>query len=425
MNKKIFSGLLAAIVLLAGGCDDGSNQMSPYQQAAPVSTVTLQKEKIVSSVRLPGRTVAYKVAEIRPQVSGVIMARTFKEGGIVKEGQQLYQIDPALYRAAYESAKADLQRARANVQAVQAREKRYGELVELDAVSKQEYDDIKAELAQARADIAVAEANLARAKINLDYTKVYSPISGRIGKSVVTEGALVTANQAEALARVTQLDPIYVDMSQSSAELMRIRNQLGEGEEKLAVTLELEGGKPYGHEGVLQFSEVTVDATTGSVQLRALFPNPERVLLPGLFVQADVVLGEEEVLLVPQKAAIRDAKGQLSVWVVGADNTVHPVTIQTVREYGDKWIVASGLEEGETIVTEGFQRLQPGAQVMATDPSAEQQALRQMGEAVEDEGAAAGQAASGQSTAPQSPEPVSAPGGVDDEAASAITDEVE
>lgn len=398
----------AAVVLLSfllGGCGDSDAQQAPQGQAPAVTVETLALQSITHEEELPGRTSAFKVAEIRPQVSGVIMERSFTEGGYVTEGQQLYQIDPALYRAAYESARADLQRARANVQAVQAKERRYAELVEIDAVSRQEYDDIKASLAQARADIAVAEANVTTAKVNLDYTKVYSPIDGRIGKSSVTEGALVTANQAEVLAKVTQLDPIYVDMQQSSTELMRIRGELGE-EENLPVHLLLEGGKRYPHEGTLQFSEVTVDATTGSVQLRALFPNPEGVLLPGLFVQAQVVLGEEEVLLVPQKAAIRNPDGQLNVWLLAADNTVSPVPIETVREYEDMWIVAGGVKAGDTIVTEGFQKIQPGVNVTPTGGSAtqEQQNIRQAGEAAEDEGTAQGQTASGQPAAPAMPE---------------------
>lgn len=416
MNKKILSVLLLMTALSVSGCDNGNGGEQQQNQAVPVSAVTLQQETVVRSVKLPGRTTAYKVAEIRPQVSGVIMKRTFEEGGVVREGQQLYQIDPAIYSAAYESARADLQRARANVQAVQAREKRYAELVEIDAVSKQEYDDIKASLAQARADIAVAEANVATAKVNLDYTKVYSPISGRIGKSSVTEGALVTANQPEVLARVTQLDPIYVDMNQSSTELMRIRAELGGEERNLPVKLALEGGREYAHEGELQFSEVTVDATTGAVQLRALFPNADNVLLPGLFVQATVVLGEEQAILVPQRAATRDQNGQLSVWVVGADEAVNPVPIQVSREYGDKWIVTSGVQAGDTIVTEGFQKIRPGAQVSLTDPSAaaERQAIRQAADEVEVEGSPEEQAAA--------PEPV--PADADDEAA-AVTDQQE
>lgn len=356
-------------LLLLAGCGDGEAQQAPQSQPVAVSTITLEPQPVTYSERLPGRVTAYKVAEIRPQVSGVIMKRYFTEGSMVKEGQQLYQIDPALYEAAYNSAKADVQRAKANVKSVQAREKRYAELVAIDAVSKQEYDDIKAALTQARADVAVAEAQLATAKINLDYTKVYSPISGRIGKSTVTEGALVTAGQPEALTRVTQLDPTYVDMTQSSADLLRIRNQMGGEMPELPVTLALEGGQPYEHQGKLQFSDVTVEETTGSVQLRALFPNPEGILLPGMFVQAEVQLKEREEILVPQKATIRDRDGNLTVWVMGADNTANPAPIQVSREYKDQWIVTSGVKEGDALIIEGYQRLRPGAPVSAAAPA--------------------------------------------------------
>lgn len=383
-STSVVAALCASLLLSACGEADGQ-QEGAGGQALPVSAKTLAMETVVHSEQLPGRTTAFKVAEIRPQVSGVIMERSFVEGGEVKEGQQLYQIDPAIYRANYESALADLQRARANVKSVQAKEERYAELVEIDAVSRQEYDDIEAELATARADIAVAQANVKTAKVNLDYTKVYSPISGRIGKSAVTEGALVTANQAELLARVTQLDPIYVDMNQSSTDLMRIRNELGE-EQDVPVTLVLDNGDEYAHEGTLQFSEVTVDATTGTVQLRALFPNPDRVLLPGLFVQAFVQLGKQEHILVPQKAAIRDKDGNLSVWVIGADSTVNPRVIQVSKEYKDQWIVTSGVNAGEQIVTEGFQKIQPGMKVQPTpaSPNAEQAAIQQAGEQMEE-----------------------------------------
>lgn len=333
--------------------------------AVAVTSLTLQEATIELNERLPGRTSAYKVAEIRPQVSGIIIERSFVEGGNVEQGQQLYQIDPATYEAAYESAKADLQRANANVKSVRSRAKRYAELVEIQAVSQQEYDDIKASLAQAEADIAVAQANVTQAKINLDYTKVYAPISGRIGKSAVTEGALVTANQQQSLTKITQLDPIYVDMTQSSTELIGLRRQMG-GMEEMPVTLRLEDGSLYEQQGALQFSDITVDETTGSVQLRALFPNPDRLLLPGMFVSTSVHLGEQRALLVPQKAAIRDAEGGLSVWVIGDDNTVNPRPITAQSAYLDQWVVADGVQSGEMVVLEGFQKIQPGVTVAPT-----------------------------------------------------------
>jgi membrane fusion protein, multidrug efflux system len=367
MHKKILV-IGVVVVLAAGGYlllrgnsgEDGQNAAAP--QPVDVAVVTLRPQQVRFSQVLPGRTTAYKVAEIRPQVSGIIIERSFTEGDNVTEGQQLYQIDPAPYQAAYESARAALQRAEANVRSVQSRSRRYAELVEVDAVSRQEYDDIRAELAQARADVAVASADVTQAKINLDYTKVYSPISGRIGKSAVTEGALVTANQSAILTKVTQLDPIYVDMTQSSTELMQLRQQMGDVN-RLPVRLKIENNVEYEHSGHLQFSDITVDESTGSVQLRALFPNPELVLLPGLFVRSELTIAQQEALLIPQQAAIRDAQGNLSAWVVGADDTVNPRPINVLRAYEDKWVISDGLEAGDVVVTEGFQKIQPGVAV--------------------------------------------------------------
>jgi membrane fusion protein (multidrug efflux system) len=372
MRKKtiIIAALAVAAVGLyfafSGKPNVAANAQPP---AVAVSAIKIAPSTIDQTENLPGRVNAYKVSEVRPQINGIILKRNFVEGSMVKEGEQLYQIDPALYNAAYESAKADLQRANANAKSVTAKESRYSELVRIGAVSRQEFDDIRASLAQAQADIAVAKANLATAKINLDYTKVYAPISGHIGKSSVTEGALVTANQAQILTQVTQLDPIYVDMTQSASELMRIRGELGKKKEH-TVTITLDNGETYGQKGILQFSDVNVDETTGSVQMRALFPNPDGILLPGMFVQAALKLDEQEVILIPQKAAIRDKDGGVSAWVIGADNKVTPVPIQTSGEYKDQWIVTSGLKTGDAVVTEGFQKIRPGAVVEATFPAA-------------------------------------------------------
>lgn len=389
MHKKIL--LLGLLILVAAGAyfflrgnDGGAQQQATGQHGVSVSVVTLKLQNVDFTETLPGRTSAYKVAEIRPQVSGIIVERSFTEGDTVEAGQQLYQIDPAPYQAAYESARAELLRAEANAKSVQSRSKRYAQLVEVDAVSKQEYDDIKAELAQAQADIAVAKAQVTQAKINLDYTKVYSPISGGIGKSAVTEGALVTANQAAVLTKVTQLDPIYVDMTQSSTEMMQLRNQMGEMTQAPTVTLRVENGMEYGQVGQLQFSDITVEESTGSVQLRALFPNPDRVLLPGLFVRAQVNMGTQAVLLIPQQAAIRDADGNLSAWVVGNDNTVNPRPISVLRAYEGQWVVQSGLEAGEKVVTEGFQKITPGANVSPVPQAqAEEQEQEKVLEAAE------------------------------------------
>lgn len=372
MRKKTI--IIAALAVAAAGLyfifSGKPNAATGAQpQAIAVSAIKIAPSVIDQTENLPGRINAYKVSEVRPQINGIILKRNFVEGSMVKEGEQLYQIDPALYNATYESAKADLQRANANAKSVTAKESRYSELVRIGAVSKQEFDDIRASLAQAQADIAVAKANLATAKINLDYTKVYAPISGHIGKSSVTEGALVTANQAQILTQVTQLDPIYVDMTQSATELMRIRSEFGKQKEH-TVTITLDNGETYNQKGVLQFSDVNVDETTGSVQMRALFPNPDGILLPGMFVQAALKLGEHEAILIPQKAAIRDKDGGLNAWVIGADDTVNPMPIETSGEYKDQWIVTKGLKTGDVIVTEGFQKIKPGAKVEAAFPDA-------------------------------------------------------
>lgn len=331
--------------------------------AVPVEVLTLKEQLVAIDEELPGRTVAAEVAEIRPQVTGIITERLFVEGSAVEAGEQLYQIDPAPYEAAYRRAEADLQKARANLASVEAKAKRYEELVKIDAISKQEYDDVAASLAQAKADIAIAQAAVATSKINLDYTKVYAPISGRIGKSLVTKGALVTANQSEQLTRVTRLDPIYVDVVQPVSKLMEMRRHLN-SQARLSVELIFEGQQEaYPHKGELQFADVTVDSTTDSVQLRALFPNPDNLLLPGMFVRTRVVLSEVSGFLVPQRATMRDPAGNLTVWTVDAENSVSLRTITAVRAVGDAWLVQAGISEGEQVVVKGIQKLAPGARV--------------------------------------------------------------
>ncbi len=332
---------------------------------APVDVMAIEVQQINLFEELPGRVTAAKVAQIRPQVSGIITKRLFREGSDVTAGQQLYQIDAAPYKAAYNSAKASWQKAQANLKSAQVNADRYKELSKTNLVSKQQYDNILVALEQAKADVAVAEATIEAAEIDLNYTKVYAPISGRIGKSFVTEGALVTANQAQALTRVTQLDPIYVDLTQSSANLMRMREQQGnDNSQGLAVNLNVEGqGAPYPHQGTLQFSDITVDETTGSVTLRALMPNPDQTLLPGLFVRARIELGSKQAILVPQRAAVRGVNGDLSVWKVGPDNTVNPTPITTEGARENTWVISGGLQKGDVIVVAGFQRIFPGATV--------------------------------------------------------------
>jgi membrane fusion protein (multidrug efflux system) len=338
-----------------------------------VSVVTMKTEPVVLTKDLPGRTSAVRVAEIRPQVSGIITRRFFVEGSMVKQGQQLYQIDPAPFLAAYNSARANLKKAEANVKSVEAKSSRYGELVKIGGISKQEFDDANASLAQAHADVAIAKAEVSTAKINLDYTKVMAPISGRIGQSKVTEGALVNANQSEPLAVVQQLDFIYVDVSQSSAELMQLRKIREEHKDKnsgdpAATVHLLVDGKPVGEPGKLKFSDVTVNQTTGTVLLRLLFRNAAHEILPGMFVHARLEQWkDEQAILVSQKSVTRQADGSVSVWVVGTDGKVNsrPITVSEI--VGDKWIVSSGLKAGEKVVLEGIMKIRPGMAVKGVE----------------------------------------------------------
>lgn len=366
---------ITAVVLLIGiGCymlwpshSQGQNGNASDRAPPPPEVIvqTIQPGNIDLFQDLPGRTQAFKVAEIRPQVSGIIIKRLFEEGSDVEEGQQLYQIDPASYQAAYDSAIANLEKAEANIKSTQAKQARYAELVKVGGVSKQEYDDIVATLAQSQADVSIATAAVATAKINLDYTRVFSPISGRIGKSSVTEGALVTANQANPLAVVQQLDKIHVDVTQSISDLRKMRKTFGESATQLSATLTIEGEtEPYSEKGLLQFADVTVDQGTGTVQLRILFENPKTDLLPGMFVKARVTQGQAEAaILAPQKAVTRNANGSTTVWLVGMDNkvNVHPVTVARVVD--DQWLISSGLNAGDRIVVEGLPKISPDALV--------------------------------------------------------------
>ena len=341
-------------------------------QAGPpveVAVYTVKPQEVVFTKDLAGRTSAYQVAEIRPQVTGIILKRMFTQGSIVKKGQQLYQIDPSTYKAAYESAAASLVRAQADVKAVEPKLARYSRLVEMGGVSRQVYDDTVAALAQAKADVAVAKANLAAAKINLDYTKVFSPISGRIGKSSVTEGALVTANQITALAVVQNLDQIYVDVNQSSEELLALKKGLTNPEEHSMVRLFIgKDGTPYDLEGKLLFSDATVDQSTGMVQLRVLFPNPDNDLLPGLFVRARVEQSRrEKAIVVPQQSVVRNADGSVFVWVVDKENIVKHRNITVLQAIKDQWLVSSGLAPGDRVVVAGLQKISNQAKVTTVE----------------------------------------------------------
>lgn len=370
MNSKLIA-VIAILVVAAGvgfyffkGSSKAAQQAQQGGQRPPteVTVHTVKQGDITITKDLSGRTSAYQTAEIRPQVSGIVTERLFSEGSLVRKGQQLYQIDAAPYQAAYESAVANLASAEASLSAAQPKAERYTELVKTGGVSKQDYEAAVSAYAQANASVAQAKAAITTAKINLDYTKVFSPISGRIGKSSVTEGALVTANQAVSLATVQNLEKIYVDVSQSTADAVKLRKQFsGTAEAELTI----EGSTDvYGHKGKIQFSDVTVDQTTGTVQLRVLFPNPEGELLPGLFVKARVAQSTQAgAITVPQQAVSRNADGSVTVWAVGKDNVVNVRPIKVSKPVGDKWLVTEGLAEGDRVVTAGLQKIAPGAVV--------------------------------------------------------------
>jgi membrane fusion protein (multidrug efflux system) len=330
----------------------------------------IKPEKVSLTTELSGRTVPHLTAEVRPQVSGIIKKRLFTEGSDVKAGQVLYQIDPATYQAAFASAKAGQARVEASLVSVRLTEGRYRDLVKIKAVSQQDYDNAFATLKQAEADLAFAKAAVETARINLAYTRVTAPISGRIGRSTVTEGALVTANQPAALATIQQLDSMYVDVTQSTTELLKLKQNLANGIMKKSasaqVKLLLEDGSKYPLPGTLKFSEVTVDQSTGSVTLRAVFPNPKQILLPGMFVRAILEEGvDAQAILVPQRGVTRTPKGDALVMTVGAEEKVEPRTIKVVRTVGDSWLVSEGLKAGDRVILEGLQKARPGTPVKA------------------------------------------------------------
>lgn len=352
------------VVVLSGSGDDAANAKKPPLE---VSVLTLQLTSMSDRQSLPGRVVPFRQSDVRPQVDGVIMERMFEEGEKVTKGQQLYKIDDARYKALLNSAQADLASANAAVHSVAARLKRYEQLLPVNAVSKQEYDDVKAEYDRAQAAILVAQAAVDLAQVNVDYTKVYAPITGQIGRSFVTEGALVTANQAQSLAIITQLDPIYVDMQQSGSgsEVTDLRRRMRD-QHMIPVRLVLEGQsgeEHYKQEGVLKFSEVTVDETAASIAIRALFPNEEGTLLPGMFVRAVMDFGTTDALLVPQRATTVTPDGRMKVWVVDDENKVHQRFITATRAHENSWVATDGLSAGERVIVEGYQKTADGAQV--------------------------------------------------------------
>jgi membrane fusion protein (multidrug efflux system) len=392
---------LAPLLLLAGlaACDDqGGGQARAQEKTAErppptVSVVEVRPQPVPITVDLPGRTSAFQTAEVRPQVNGVIRERLFKEGEEVKAGQQLYQIDPAPYEADLASAKASLSRAQAAVTSAQATVNRYRPLARAQAVSQQELDNAVATLRQAQADVESGRAAIRTAEINLQYTKVNAPIGGRTSRSSVTAGALVTANQTTALVSITQLDPIYVDMTQPSSTLLRLRRDMADGRLQQAkpgeaeVKLTLEDGTQYGTTGRLQFSEVIVDPGTSSVTLRALFPNPDGALMPGLFVHGMIQAGvNQNGILVPQQGVTRNQRSQAVAMVVKPDGVVEQRIVTTGQSIGDQWMITDGLQAGDRVVVEGVQRAAPGVKVQAEVVTAEQLRQRNIRQTAERQG---------------------------------------
>ena len=361
---------LAAASLLAA-CSGGAAPQGPAAQA--VTVVTLKAEPVTLTRELPARINPHLIAEVRPQVSGIIEKRLFTEGGEVKAGQGLYQLDDSTYQAQFASAKASLARAEATLNSARLNATRSAGLAKVDAVSQQDYENATAALLQAEADVKLAQASVRSSGIQLGYARIIAPISGRIGKSSVTQGALVTANQAEALATVQQLDPVYVDATASSSELLALRRELAAGTltsavRTVPVTIVLEDGARYSHGGKLTFADVTVDPTTGTFLLRVLAPNPDHLLLPGMYVRAVFSIGtREDGVLVPQQAIARDPKGHTTALVVGKDGKVELRQVQVSRTVGDKWLVDSGLGAGDRVIVERLQKVRPGSPVQATE----------------------------------------------------------
>ncbi|WP_305080563.1 MULTISPECIES: efflux RND transporter periplasmic adaptor subunit [Microbulbifer] len=375
-KRNLLAGLMAALSLLTACSQEqgGRPQMAPE-----VAVVTLEPESVTLTRELPGRTNPYKVAEVRPQVNGLVEQQLFREGGIVEADQPLYQLDDATYRADYDSARANLQSARAELEVARLRADRVANLVKTGAVSKQDNDSARADLKKAEAAVANALASVKRSRIPVDYARISAPIGGRIGKSSVTQGALVTANQAQALATIQQLDPIYVDLNQSTSELLQLRRALEAGKVEdttdLPVTILLDDGSTYEHKGKLEFAEATVDPTTGSVLLRVVVPNPEHMLLPGMYVRAVVGRGvRDNAILVPQQGVTRDPRGNTNAMVVNTDNKVEMRPLTVSQTVGSHWLVEDGLQAGDRVIVEGLQKVRPGVEVTTVSAEPEQPA---------------------------------------------------
>lgn len=375
LNKKkarAASAVLACAMLAACEGDAPPPQMPP----AAVTVVTLKAEPVTLTRELPGRTNPYLVAEVRPQVTGIVAKQLFTEGGMVKAGQPLYQLDDATYRAEYNSAKAQLARAEATLESAELTAKRVAELVKTGAVSAQENDNAIAALRQAEADVGVAQAAVESTRVTLGYARINAPISGQVGKSSVTQGALVTANQPQALVTVQQIDPLYVDLTQSASELLELRQQVAAGKltvpDDVPVTILLEDGTRYAHPGTLKFTEATVDPSTGSFLLRVAVPNPDGLLLPGMYVRAVISNGvRKDAILVPQQGIQRDPKGNTTAMIVNAEGLAQVQPVKVNRTVGDKWLIDDGLVAGDRVIIEGLQKVAPGAPVQPSEAGAQ------------------------------------------------------
>lgn len=377
MKTKYGTWLLLTVVLMLTfltlpACKQSKPGGGAHSGVPEVAVVTVESQPVPLVAELPGRVSPYLIAEVRPQVSGIIQKRLFTEGSDVSVGDLLYQIDPATYEAAYSAARASLARSEANIAAIASRVERYKELVAINAVSQQEHDDALAALKQGEADVQVNKAAVETARINLAYTLVTAPIAGRIGKSNVTVGALITANQPSPLTVIQQLDPVYVDATQSSASLLHLKRNIavgrikGAGPDQAIVRLILEDGTPYVSKGTLKFSDVTVDTSTGSFILRMVFPNKHKFLLPGMYVRAITQEGVvENAILVPQEGVSRDPKGNPFALIVSREDKVEMRIIEVDRAIGNKWLVSAGLAAGDRLIVEGIQRVRPGLPVKA------------------------------------------------------------
>ncbi len=378
MNKTKKSPLLLLFALIAGltigGCKGQEQAARPTPGPTEVNVVTLTTQPVALTTELPGRTAAYRIAEVRPQVTGIVQKRFFSEGSEVSAGELLYQIDPATYQAIFDSAEATLAKAEVIERSARTKANRYRTLVKTSAVSEQEQIEVEAAWKQAVAEVAAAKAALAHARINLDYTRVTAPISGRIGKSMISEGALVTAQQSMALAIIQQFDPIYVDVSQSSTDLLHLKKELAAG--RIAadsalrsdVTVILDDGSVYEHSGYLEFSDVSVNESTGTVTLRAIVDNPEQQLLPGMFVRARIAKGTRpDAILAPAASIIRNSRGQATVLLVNQQNEVESRVIETGQTMGERVLITAGLSAGDRVITAGIQKVRPGATVNAVE----------------------------------------------------------